>query len=214
MNSQAVLFDLDGTLVNTLEDIAGAMNFALNRFGLPPWPVDAYRYLVGNGARRLAERAVRDRAELTEPVLAVYQRRYETHCEVRSAPYPGIPRLLSALSEKGLQLCVFSNKPDADTRHIIRHYFPSQPFRLVYGQREGIPVKPDPRGALDIAREMAIPPEEFLYLGDTGIDMTCASRAGMIPVGVLWGFRDRSELEKSGARICLASPEELLGYLS
>ncbi len=214
MSYRAVLFDLDGTLVNTLEDIASAMNYALERYGLPAWQVADYRYLVGNGARKLAERAVRDRADMKEMVLNAYQHQYETHCMALSAPYPGIPRLLQSLSRRGLRLCVFSNKPDADTCRIIQHYFPGPVFQAVHGQREGIPVKPDPQGALEMAGELGISPGEFLYLGDTGTDMICANRAGMTAIGVLWGFRDRAELEENGARFCLEKPEDLIKLLS
>lgn len=207
---QAVLFDLDGTLTNTLEDIAFAMNRALRLHRLPEHPVDAYRYLVGNGAKVLAQRAVGQRADLAEQVQRDYQAYYETHNLVRTKPYNGIPALLEGLQNKGLKLCVFSNKPHADTCHVVEHFFPGVNFAVVRGQQDGVPVKPDPAGALLVAEELNIPPENFLYVGDTDVDMLCARRAGMHPVGAVWGFRDEAELRQAGAERLAQHPEELL----
>ena len=210
MMYKAVLFDLDGTLTNTLEDIADAMNRALRLHDLPPWPVDAYRYLVGNGAKVLAQRCVRERQEMAQSVQQTYQAWYETHNLVKTRPYEGVPEMLSALAERGLQLAVFSNKPDADTKAVVRHFFPEVPFAVVRGQVEGVPVKPDPAGSLLVAREMSLTPDEFLYLGDTAVDMTCAIAAGMHPVGALWGFRTEEELRRNGAEHLAMRPNDLL----
>lgn len=210
MMYKAVLFDLDGTLTNTLEDIADAMNRALRLHDLPPWPVDAYRYLVGNGAKVLAQRCVRERQEMALSVQQTYQAWYETHNLVKTRPYEGVPEMLSALAERGLQLAVFSNKPDADTKAVVRHFFPEVPFAVVRGQVEGVPVKPDPAGSLLVAREMSLTPDEFLYLGDTAVDMTCAIAAGMHPVGALWGFRTEEELRRNGAEHLAMRPNDLL----
>ena len=207
---KAVLFDLDGTLTNTLRDISSAMNRALRLHGLPEWTEDDYRYLVGNGARTLARRAVRDRQELLEPVLADYQHYYERHALDATRPYPGIPELLQALNQRDIPCCVLSNKPHADTVNVVGHFFPGIRFAAVRGQTEGVPVKPDPAGALALARELGIAPADFLYLGDTAVDMTCAVAAGMHPIGVLWGFRESKELLEAGAEALIARPEELL----
>jgi len=207
---RAVLFDLDGTLTDTLQDIADAMNRALRLHGLEEWPVGAYRYLVGNGARILAQRCVRERQELAEAVRQTYQAYYETHNLVQTRPYEGIPELLQALHAQGLALAVFSNKPDADTKAVVRHFFPEIPFRVVRGQVEGVPVKPDPAGALAVATELGIAPTDFLYLGDTATDMECARAAGMHPVGAVWGFRTARELEESGAEHLAQTPDDLL----
>lgn len=207
---QAVLFDLDGTLTNTLEDIAFAMNRALGLHHLPQHPVDAYRYMVGNGAKVLAQRAVGERSDLAEQVQRDYQAYYEKHNLVHTRPYAGIPELLSALQAKGYKLCVFSNKPHADTCRVVAHFFPTVDFAEVRGQQEGVPVKPDPAGALLVAEKLNIPPENFLYLGDTDVDMLCAQQAGMHPVGVAWGFRGAEELRKAGAEKILTKPDELL----
>ena len=213
MKVKAVLFDLDGTLVNTLADISAAMNGALAEMNLPGWDKDEYRYLVGNGAKKLAERAVRERKELAGKVLESYQRRYEKHNTELSVPYEGIPELLSALKEKDIRICVFTNKPDADAKRVISFYFPGIIFDAVHGQREGIPIKPDPAGALEISGELGVPAGECFYLGDSAVDMVCALRAGMRPVGVLWGFRTRDELEEGGAEFVISRPEELLKKL-
>lgn len=207
---KAVLFDLDGTLTNTLKDISTAMNRALRLHGLPEFAEQDYCYLVGDGAKKLAERAVRDHQDLAQSVRETYQAYYETHAMVTTLPYDGIPELLAALSARGLKLCVLSNKPDADTRNVVAHYFPSVDFALVRGQVEGVPVKPDPTGALAVAAQLGVKPDEFLYLGDTSVDMRCARSAGMHPVGVLWGFRKADELLSSGAEWLIERPMDLL----
>lgn len=207
---KAVIFDLDGTLTDTLTDISNAMNRALRLHGLPEFDREAYRYLVGDGAKKLSERAVRDHQELAPAVRQTYQAYYETHALVTTRPYDGIPELLEALTARGLRLCVLSNKPDADTRSVVAHYFPQIPFAIVRGQLEGVPVKPDPTGALALTRQLGVTPDACLYLGDTSVDMTCATRAGMHPVGVLWGFREAQELSDSGAELLIRHPLDLL----
>ena len=207
---RAVLFDLDGTLTDTIDDISDAMNRSLRLHGLPGWTVAEYCYLVGDGARTLAKRAVRDRQDLALSVQKEYQAYYQEHTRVKSKPYEGVPEMLKALAAKGLPLAVFSNKPDADTKNVVSHFFPNIPFAVVRGQLEGVPVKPDPMGALAVAESLGVRPEEVLYLGDTATDMRCAVNAGMQPVGVLWGFRKRDELEESGAKWIIAHPLEAL----
>ena len=210
---KAILFDLDGTLTNTLEDIAAAMNRALRLHDLPEWPVEAYRYLVGNGAKVLSERCVRERQELSAAVRQTYQAYYETHNLVQTKPYEGVPEMLQALVDRGIRLAVFSNKPDADTKAVVRHFFPEIPFAAVRGQVEGVPVKPDPTGALAVADEMGLAPGDFLYLGDTAVDMECALAAGMHPVGALWGFRTEEELRESGAEFVAKNPMDVLKFI-
>ncbi len=211
---QAVVFDLDGTLTNTLRDISTAMNRALRLNGLDEYPEDAYRYMVGNGARILAERAVGERRELTEKVLHDYQSYYEKHTRDATRPYDGIPELLAALAARGLHLCVLSNKPHADTVNVVRYFFPQVEWAEIRGQMEGVPVKPDPAGALAIAEALGVKPQDCLYLGDTWVDMDTAVRAGMHPVGVLWGFREEKELREHGAERVIRQPMELLDALN
>lgn len=207
---KAILFDLDGTLTDTLQDIADAMNRALRLHGLPEWPVEAYRYLVGDGAKVLSERCVRDQLPLAPAVLKTYQAYYETHNLVETRPYAGVTEMLHALAAQGMILTVLSNKPDTDTKTVVRHFFPDVPFQVVRGQVEGVPIKPDPTGALRVAEEVGAAPEDFLYLGDTAVDMCCARAAGMHPIGALWGFRTAQELADSGAEILAAMPEDVL----
>lgn len=210
---KAVVFDLDGTLTNTLQDIAIAMNRALRLTGLEEYPTDAYRYMVGNGAKTLAIRAAGTHPDKAGDVLRLYQSYYEKHATDTTRPYEGIPELLRALEERGLKLCVLSNKPHADTVNVIRHFFPDTNWAVVRGQMDGVAVKPDPAGALAIAQKLGVKPEECLYLGDTSVDMLTAGRAGMTAVGVLWGFRGEKELRESGASRIIASPRELLDNL-
>ena len=146
-------------------------------------------------------------------MLADYQRYYETHSRVLTRPYAGVPELLRELAGRGIPCCVLSNKPDADTQGVVRHYFPDVPFAVVRGQTDRYPLKPDPAAAIRVAEETGIPPENFAYLGDTAVDMECAGRAGMHAIGVLWGFREKEELLESGAEALLSAPADLLEIL-
>lgn len=213
MAVKAALFDLDGTLTNTLTDIASAMNRSLRLHGLETFSVNDYRYLVGDGVRKLAERACRGRTELEDSVRREYQAYYREHAQEQTAPYDGVKEMLEGLRQRGIKLAVFSNKPHADTCAVVEHYFPEVAFEVVRGQVEGVPVKPDPTGALAIADELGLKPEEFVYLGDTATDMQCAVNAGMRPIGVLWGFRTAEELLESGAQALLEHPSQLMGQL-
>lgn len=210
---KAVLFDLDGTLTNTIDDIADSMNHALRLHDLPEHTVDEYKYMVGDGAKKLAERAVGEHQQFFRVVLQAYQKQYETHNAIKTRSYEGIPELLKALLAKGIRICVLSNKPHADTLTVVSHYFPDIRFDAVQGQIEGIPVKPDPTGALMLAEILGTEPSDFAYLGDTSVDMKCARSAGMHPYGVLWGFRTADELLNSGAEALLSTPLDLLRYL-
>lgn len=214
MPTRAVVFDLDGTLVDTLGDIAAALNHALRAHHLDALPPATIQALVGDGARVLVERALPPgREALREPVLQAFLARYREHLTDTTRPYAGVLELLEALAARGLRLCVLSNKPDALTRGVVAELLGAGRFALVRGQREGVARKPDPAGALELARELGIPPEEWLYLGDTAVDMETARRAGMVPVGALWGYRGRAELEAAGATRCILSPGELLELL-
>lgn len=214
MQIKAAVFDLDGTLTDTLRDIAAAMNRSLRLHGLPEFPLEDYRYLVGDGAKMLAKRAVRDRLQLAESVRQEYQAYYQEHTLDTTQPYEGIPELLAALEKMGVALCVLSNKPHADTCGVVKHFFPETPFAVVRGQVEDVPVKPDPTGALLIARELGVKPEEIVYLGDTSVDMRTAVAAGMHPVGVTWGFRTAEELRENGAELLIDHPLELLQHVT
>ena len=214
-NFHAVLFDLDGTLADTLADLANAMNWALTQLGCPPHPLDKYRYLVGDGARQLCERALpTDKQVLLDETLRLMRGRYAEHWADETRLYPGIDSLILALTERRYKLAVLSNKPDDFTKQVVAHYFPANPFHAVCGQRPGVPLKPDPAAASEIIRQLNVPATDWLYLGDTNTDMRTAIAAGMFPVGVLWGFRDREELVESGAQALVERPEQVLSLLS
>ena len=211
---RAVLFDLDGTLADTLADLANATNWALVQFGFPTHPVESYRFKVGDGARELCARALpAGKPRLVDDVVRLMRQHYDQHCFDRTKLYPGIPGLVSKLTQRDYKLAVLSNKPDDFTKRMVAHYFKSSPFAAVRGQLPNVPLKPDPTAALQIAQELGIPPAHWLYLGDTNTDMRTARAAGMHPVGVLWGFRDRDELVETGAEHVVTKPDEVLRLL-
>ena len=210
----AVIFDLDGTLADTLDDIAFALNRTLERFGLPTHPRDAYRYFVGDGVRVLIERAVpADRADLVEPILAEYLPYLVEHGADQATLYPGIADLLDALTARGIPFAVLSNKPHESTVEVVKKLADRWTFAAVRGQRDSEPRKPDPTIALDIARQLNVASANCFFVGDTRVDMETAVAAGMFAVGCLWGFRDREELEQFGAKAIIEHPVELLDVI-
>ena len=216
MRYDAVLFDLDGTLLDTLEDLAAAANAALVGQGLPPHPVDAYRHFVGDGLRTLVERmlpADRRDAALVDAAVTAFQEEYAQTWHNRSAPYPGIADLLDRLAARGVRLCILSNKPDAFARLCVQRLLPHWHFEPLLGQRDGVPRKPDPAAALEIAQLLRLHPSRILYVGDSGVDMRTARAAGMDAVGALWGFRDRAELVDNGALHLAVRPADLVSLV-
>jgi phosphoglycolate phosphatase len=214
MKYRAVLFDLDGTLADTLADLANATNWALTQLGCPTHSLESYRYKVGDGNRQLCERALpADKQDLVDELMRLMADCYNEHYIDETRLYPGIAELVSTLAKRGCKLAVLSNKRDEFTKRIVAHFFKPSPFGAVCGHLQDVPLKPDPTAALQIANELAIPPAEWLYLGDTNTDMRTARAAGMHPIGVLWGFRERKELEDNGAERIIAKPEEVLGLL-
>jgi len=213
---KAALFDLDGTLLDSLEDLADSANHALTEMGMPVHPVDAYRYFVGDGMMTLIERIVPDDRRNKKIILdtaEAFRRHYTNNWHVKTRPYAGIGEMLRGLVDAGLQLAILSNKPQDFTELCVERLLGDFSFDPVLGQREGIPKKPDPAGALEIAERLNIAPDQFLYLGDTSIDMLTAGRAGMCAVGVLWGFRTEQELLDSGADHLIQAPADLLELL-
>lgn len=214
MACHAIIFDLDGTLADTLDDIADAMNYALARHGLPLHSSDDYRALVGEGVSRLVERALPpSRRDLAGPVSADLARYYVDHMLDKTAPYPGIPALLDRLAERRIPMAVLSNKPHSATCRMVEALFGGWPFAAIRGGADGVPLKPDPAALLDIAHGMEVAPEDCVYLGDTSIDMETAVAAGMFPAGAGWGFRGPAELLRHGARVVLERPLEILALL-
>ena len=214
---KAVLFDLDGTLLDTLADIASCANLVRAELGLPPHPVDAYRTFVGDGVRELLVRAFPARC-LRGPGLAARQRRFEElyseHSCDETRPYAGVARMLDGVVRRGLAMAVVSNKPQRFTDACVERLLAGWNFAAVRGARPGVPLKPDPAAPLAAARVMRARPDEVLYLGDTGVDMKTARAAGMLPVGALWGFRGAEELRRSGARVLIRRPADLRPLLA
>lgn len=212
MRYKVVLFDLDGTLLDTLEDLANAGNRVLAAQSLPVHPADAYRYFVGDGIATLVERILpptHRQPERVAATVAEFKREYAENWHDRTAPYPGIPEMLDQLVAHGLRLAILSNKPDDFTRLCVEKLLPRWSFEPIFGQRPGIPPKPDPAAALEVAGLLHCSPQEVLYVGDTSIDMRTARSAGMDPVGVLWGFRTADELKEAGAAWLIDRPREL-----
>ncbi len=192
------IFDLDGTLLNTIADLAQSTNHALEALGYPTHELSAYPLMVGNGINKLFERALPEGEKTPENVLrmrAEFIPYYNVHNADMSRPYLGIPDLLERLQAAGVQVAVASNKYQEATTKLIAHYFPAIRFAAVLGQREGVPVKPDPAIVHDILRLAQAAPADVLYVGDSGVDMLTARNAGVEACGVTWGFRPRAELE-------------------
>ncbi len=213
MPYSACIFDLDGTLADTLHSIAHFGNGTLEAFGYPPIDPIEYKQLVGNGADLLMRRMLaRVGAKLSEEELkrfrAEYDRRYADDPMALVGAYPGLPYVLPRLRESGMKLGVLSNKPDDMTRAIVAGLYPGI-FHAVHGQREGIPTKPDPAAVLALAEELGAAPGGVLYIGDSGVDMDTAKNAGMDSCGVLWGFRSKEELLEHGAMYLAGDPAEL-----
>ncbi len=209
---KAVVFDLDGTLLDTIPDIAGALNCALEECGLPTHPVRAFEAFVGGGIREAVRKASPEgtQEELLDRVLAAYHREYVAHCTDRTDCYPGIREMLSGLSGQGLALGVLSNKTQATAQKIIARYFPGAGFRFVFGRVDGRPLKPDPGAAEPVLAALDVPPAEIAYVGDSGSDMAFARAVGMLPAAAPWGYRTREELAREGAALLPGSPTELL----
>lgn len=217
MNYTAVLFDLDGTLLNSLEGIARAMNAVLAEQGWATYPTAAYATMVGNGIEEMIMRAIcpqQSEGDAFNKLVASYRRHYNRFWAQYSPPYPGIKELLAFLVKKDMALTVLSNKRDDFCKAMAAHFFPQIKFAKVRGALSGVAQKPDPAGALAIANELAIVPENFLYLGDTDVDMQTACAARMFAGGAAWGFRSTEELKAAGARKIFNHPRDVIAFLS
>lgn len=216
---KAVLFDLDGTLLDTLRDLADSGNELLAARGLPPHPLEDYRTFIGNGMVNLARDIFpehlrpRDDDEVAA-VLAEYRAAYSRNWRNTSRPYPGIPELLDSLASRSCPVGVVSNKAHDFAMDCVGAFLGAWRWDVVIGHREGHPRKPDPAGALEAAERLGLEPVDCLFVGDSDVDMMTARRAGMRAIGVAWGFRPVAELRSAGAEAIVERPEELLGWLA
>jgi len=218
MKFKAVIFDLDGTLLDTIEDLTDAMNAALAAMGYPEWSVAECKKLVGDGLdtyiRRALPRGAADDPQVAARLKDLMRAEYKIRQDNKTKPFAGIEEMLDALSRLDMAMAVLSNKPHDSTLAVMKRYFPGRHFRAIFGARDGIPVKPDPAAALEIARLLNVPPGKIAYVGDTNTDMRTATAAGMFAIGALWGFRTAEELLTNGARALIEKPADLIEILT
>ncbi len=211
-----LIFDLDGTLLNTLEDLADAANYVLQAHGFPTHPVDAYRYFVGNGMPTLIQRILPEGCKsgaVYDTCFKEFLDYYTIHMHDKTRVYEGLTQTLETLQLQGRMLAVATNKVHSALAPLMANYYPTIQWRVLLGQRQGVPVKPDPQIVYDILNEAECSKEETLYLGDTSVDMDTAHRAGLQAVGVLWGYRPESELVEAKADFIIKNPSEILTLL-
>ncbi len=215
MKYRAVIFDLDGTLINSLEDLADSVNEALSKHGYKTHSVSQYKKFIGNGAKQLIRNAAPESTpeNVLEDILAEYRIIYNNNYVNKTVLYPNIIKMLEALKNMDIKMAVCSNKPHKPTNEIVGKLMDTGFFEVVFGEREGVPRKPDPAALTEAAGLMGIPPEETVYMGDSGGDMVSAKNAGMFAAGALWGFRDREELEECGSQLLVADPMELVDFI-
>ena len=213
---KALIFDLDGTLLDTLEDIAAAANRVLETMNMPTHPVKDYRLFVGNGMESLLTKILPEQ-QRTPPTITKavsrFQEDYSKNWYVKTSMYDGIAEMLNTVEAEGYPSSILSNKPEEFTRPCVEQLLPNWRFSHIFGQRQDVPKKPDPQAALEIARKLNLEPSDILFVGDSSVDMKTATNAGMDAVGVLWGFRSAEELRESGARYLIGHPRELLAIL-
>ncbi len=212
---KAVIFDLDGTLLNTIDDLGDSVNYVLKKHNYPTFSIEEYKYKVGNGMRKLIERSLPENKlndETIEQVLAEFMAYYSEHKMDKTAPYDNIEQLLKTLKQKGVKTAVVTNKAHISAKPLMDEVFPDL-FDAVIGQKEGVPTKPDPTSVFAVMKELGVSADECLYLGDSGVDMQTAKNAGIFGIGVLWGFRKADELIENGAKKLIGKPQELLELL-
>lgn len=214
---KACIFDLDGTLTNTLESMTYSVNLTLEEMGLSKITKDQCRLFVGNGARVLMEKSLKAAgdtdASRIEEGMEIYGRIFDQNCTYHVTPYEGIPEMLKALKDKGIHLAVLSNKPDRQTVKVVKAIFGEELFDYAQGPKEGIRRKPEPDGVWYLMEQMHVSKEECLYIGDSEVDAATGRNAGLKTIGVLWGFRDRKTLETAGADDLIDRPDELLQFV-
>ena len=214
---KACIFDLDGTLTNTLESMTYSVNLTLKEMGLSQITKDQCRMFVGNGARVLIEESLKvsgdPKASRIEEGMKIYGHIFDQNCTYHVTLYEGIPEMLKALKDRGIHLAVLSNKPDRQTVKVVKEIFGDNIFDYAQGQKDGIRRKPAPDGVWYLMEQMQVSKEECLYIGDSEVDAATGKNAGLKTIGVLWGFRDRKTLETAGADHLIERPEELLQFV-
>ena len=211
---KTIIFDLDGTLIDSLEDIAVCMNKVLEELNLPIHKIDDYKYFVGSGVDVLVNNALKDSSqEIKNEVLERFKKEYDQQLHAKTKPYAGIYELLDELKKLDYNLAVLSNKPHDFTVAYINYLFKDYNFKEVHGQKKEVPRKPDPIGAINIAKALNIPCSEIFFVGDTMVDMQTAKSANMKAIGVLWGFRDEKELRENGADFIVKEPLEIINII-
>lgn len=211
------IFDLDGTLTDTLESLAYSVNATLRELGLGQITDEQCKAFVGNGARHLIERSIEvagdpELARIDE-AMEVYGRIFKVNCTYHVKPYPGVEQMLQRLKERGIKLAVLSNKPHVQTQDVVKTFFDEKLFDWIQGQKEGVPRKPDPEAAIFIANKLGVSSEECVYIGDSDVDMQTGNAAGMKTIGVTWGFRSKEVLVEHGAHCTIDHADELIAIV-
>lgn len=217
MKFEGIIFDLDGTMANTLEDLSDSMNRVLAEKGFPTHSYELYKTIIGKGLRNLVTSSLPEINRTSETIDECYNLMmadYSNNCLNKTHLYKGFAEVIEKLRQQGIKLAVLSNKIDELTQRIVDHLAGAKNFDVILGAQPDVPPKPDPKGALLIAKRMGIAPENILYIGDTGIDMLTANKAGMKAIGAAWGFRTKKELHDNGAMVILNLPVELLRITS
>ncbi len=215
---KGVIFDLDGTILNTIDDLADSMNYMLRHFGYPEHSELFYHMqAVGSGAKNYVKNClpeeIRANDEQVEKCLNFYKTYYNEHSSIKTKPYDGIAEAMQFLTDENIQIAILSNKPDEPVKVLAKQWFSEFNIPCVYGEREGIPRKPDPQGPLTVAEEMGLSPEEVAFIGDSDVDIKTGLNAGMVAIGVLWGFRTKEQLKAAGAEYLVETPEKLVSLI-
>ena len=210
---KACIFDLDGTVMDTLSSIAYFVNTTLSKLGFDQIEEEKYKYMVGNGRSKLLHRALEhwgaDTEDMFEKACEIYDSAYENNFMYKTCAFEGIKEQIAKLKEKGIKVAILSNKPDNVTRFIVEETFGKDFFDIVQGQIEGIPLKPTPESFLSISKKLGVHPSECVMIGDTNVDIKTGNNSGAHTLGVLWGFRDREELQSAGAEVIVEAPSEI-----
>jgi phosphoglycolate phosphatase len=216
MKFEAAIFDLDGTLLDTLEDIADSANFVLSQFGFPQHDLETYKYFVGEGIEKLVRRALpieKNEENFIGQCITLMREEYSKRWTNKTRLYPEISEILDTLTSRKIKMAILSNKPDDFTKKMVAKFLLKWQFSIIQGEKPFVPKKPDPSAALGIAKKLKLSPRTFLFLGDSEIDMRTALAAGMYPIGVLWGFRTAEELIASGAKALIKNSADLINVI-